>query len=132
MIHTAFFGDGEKTFALSTPMVLELERRTGNGIGAIFARIRAHQFTLQDVTETIRLSLIGGGASPSDADALVKAYVDERPLVESMEIALDVITARMLGPIAADGKPVPQDKPRHTAKTGDLAAAISEADHAGD
>lgn len=125
MKHTAFFGDGEKNFALTAPMIHELERKTGRGIGAIFRRIQQHDFSLQDIAEVIRLGLIGGGTAPFEADALVKTYVDGRPLVESMEIALDVIAARFLGVIVT----VTQDETGQAAATGDLAASVSEADH---
>lgn len=126
MKHTAFFGDGKKTFALTTPMIQELERKTGHGIGAIFRRIQHHQFSLQDISEVIRLGLIGGGTKPVIADALVKTYVDGQPLVESMEVALDVIAARFLGSAITDNA---QDDIGHAAASGDLAAAVSEADH---
>jgi hypothetical protein len=126
MKHTAFFGDGEKTFALTTTMIQELERKTGHGIGLIFWRIQQHHFSLQDIAEVIRLGLIGGGTTPIEADALVKTYVDNRPLIESMEVALDVISARFIGTTITDD--LPSDV-QHAAATGDLAAAVTEADH---
>lgn len=39
MKHTAYFGDGEKTFALTMPMTAELEREAGVGIGALYQRV---------------------------------------------------------------------------------------------
>lgn len=123
MKHTAFFGDGEKTFALTTPMIQELERKTGHGIGLIFRRIQQHQFSLQDISEVIRLGLIGGGTKPAIADAMVKTYVDGQPLVESMEIALDVIAARFLG---SEGAALESNTVLDSA---DEAAAVSEAAH---
>mgnify|MGYP002028105435 FL=1 len=33
--HRAFFGDGERDFLLSDPMIAELEAKTGTGIGAL-------------------------------------------------------------------------------------------------
>lgn len=39
--HRAFFGDGEKTFAFPTrDLIEELQRKTGQPIGAIFRRFR--------------------------------------------------------------------------------------------
>lgn len=33
--HRAFFGDGEYTFTLTDPMLTELEKLTGLGVGAL-------------------------------------------------------------------------------------------------
>ena len=71
MTHRAFFGDGERDFRVTPELIVELERKTGAGIGGLCRRLFAGDFKQVDVTETIRLALIGGGASPKDADALV-------------------------------------------------------------
>lgn len=62
--HTAFFGDAEYAFRLSPALIIELEHKTGAGIGALCTRIFNRQFTQSDIHETIRLSLIGGGLPP--------------------------------------------------------------------
>ena len=152
MKHTAFFGDGEKTFALTTPMIHELERKTGHGIGAIFKRVSAMTFGIADIVETIRLGLIGGGTAPFVADALVKTYVDDRPLAETFPVALGILEVAWFGSTITDaqdetGQPDPTDpadnaaRPRadiaeafasdvqEAAASGDLAAAVREADH---
>jgi len=102
MKHTAFFGDGEKTFALTHPMILELERKTGHGIGALFDRIRHSQFAFTDLIEVIRLGLIGGGTSAAEADALVKTYAIARPLGESLAIALGILSTLFFGADESD------------------------------
>ena len=61
--HRAFFGDGEKTFALPFPLIEELQRKTG--IGALFHRVRTLAFDAADLSEIIRLGLIGGGMKPA-------------------------------------------------------------------
>ncbi|QND20388.1 gene transfer agent family protein [Rhizobium leguminosarum bv. viciae] len=96
--HRAFFGDGEKTFAFPTrELIEELEHKTGQPIGALFRRFQNHDFSFSDLTEVIRLGLIGGGASPADADRLVSVYSINRPLTESFLVALGIITALFLG-----------------------------------
>jgi uncharacterized membrane protein len=124
MQHTAFFGDGEKTFAFTHPLIEELQRKTGTGIGALFGRVRSMQFSLSDITEVIRLGLIGGGTSPAEASALVNAYVIGRPLSESFAVALGVLTVVFFG---TDENDDTQDETRQVAASGDLAAAVSEA-----
>ena len=67
---TKFFGDAEYAFALTDPMVLELERLTNTGIGALYLRAVNMGFSLSDLIEIIRLGLIGGGLAPEQAKAL--------------------------------------------------------------
>lgn len=95
--HTAFFGDGEHRFALTDDMILELERLTGAGIGALYLRAIAMQFSLSDVTEIIRLGLIGGGATPEEAHRLTHTYARRRPIAETFPLALDILDARWNG-----------------------------------
>lgn len=113
MIHRAFFGDGEKSFALPSDQIDALERKTGAAIGAIYTRVMTGQFHYADIIETIRLGLIGGGMSPKDAHELVEAFARPTPIIEAFQLAADILEARWSGtPPAA---------------TGDLAAAVSEA-----
>lgn len=116
MKHIAFFGDGEKTFALPSEQILELERKTGTGIGAIYARVMTGQFQLADIMETIRLGLIGGGMSPKDAQALVDAYARPTPIIEAFQLAADILEARWSGKVEAQAP-----------ASGDLAAAVRAA-----
>lgn len=96
--HRAFFGDGEKTFAFPTrELIEELERKTGFGIGALFRRFRATEYSLSDVLQTIRLGLIGGGIAPVEADQLVTVYGVGRPLAEIFAVADGVITELFFG-----------------------------------
>lgn len=103
--HKAFFGDGEKTFAFPTrELIEELERKTGVGVGALFRRFRASDYSLTDVLQTIRLGLIGGGISPTEADQLVTAYGVGRPLAEIFAVADGVITVLFFGNDDAQGE----------------------------
>ena len=125
MKHTAHFGDGEKTFALTMPMIAELEREAGVGIGALYQRVvLTLQFHVGDVIEIIRLGLIGGGTSPSEAQSLIDAYNPAQPLMPLAMLAVDILNARWTGEAVADD--TQDDEP---AATGDLAAAVS-ADYA--
>lgn len=121
MKHTAFFGDDVKTFALPTEQILELERKTGAGVGAIYARVMTGQFQFADIMEVIRLGLIGGGTSPQEAQALVDAYARPTPVIESFGLAADILEARWSGTV----EPLPATAEVHeAAATGNLAAAI--------
>lgn len=107
MQHTAYFGDGEKTFALTTEMILELERKTGVGIGALYSKLASAQFHFGDMIEVIRLGLIGGGTSPVEAQSLVDTYAKPRPIEETFPLALDILDARWSAKPEASGEPHP-------------------------
>lgn len=126
MQHTAFFGDGEKTFALASDQILELERTTGASIGAIWSQFMALQPGFANIIEVIRLGLIGGGTSPKEAKALVDAYARPTPIIESFSLAFDILAARWNG-TAETPAPDAQDDLRQAAMAGDLVAAIREA-----
>lgn len=100
--HTAFFGDGEKVFALPAEMIIELERKTGVGFGALYQRFMAGQFHFADIMEIVRLGLIGGGTSPAEAMALVDAYAKSRPILETFPLALDILEAKWSGRVETD------------------------------
>lgn len=93
----SFIGDAERDFALTPAMIRELERITGAGIGRLMQRIVAREFHFSDLTETIRLALIGGGTAPSEAQALVNTYVADRPLSEVYPLALAIMERLFFG-----------------------------------
>jgi hypothetical protein len=97
MSHSAFFGDGERTFKLTPELIVELERKTGSGIGGFCRRLFVGDFGHGDLVETIRLGLIGGGETPENAAALVGAYVVGRPLSESYPLAVSILEALWFG-----------------------------------
>ena len=115
--HTAFFGDAKHAFALTDPMIAELERLTDMGIGAFYQRSIAMQFHVAHLSEIIRLGLIGGGMAPEQAMHLTNTYAHNRPFDEIVPLALDILDARW------SGKP---DPITDAAQTGNLAAVISE------
>jgi hypothetical protein len=95
--HTAFFGVAEQTFTLTDPMIAELERTADVGIGALYQRAIAMQFKAADLTEIIRLGLIGGGMNPQTAMQLTDTYATNRPMSETYPLVLDILDARWNG-----------------------------------
>jgi hypothetical protein len=116
------FADGTYTFALPLERIDELQRKTGTGIGAIFARVikgfvrvgddialnpGAAEFYAIDLIETIRQGLIGGGKAVVDgaeikvdstlAKRLIKNYIESRPLSEAWELAGSILGAVIVG-----------------------------------
>ncbi|TIP84107.1 MAG: gene transfer agent family protein, partial [Mesorhizobium sp.] len=42
--HVAFFGDADRTFALTPELIIELERKIGMGIGSLCLRVPEGHF----------------------------------------------------------------------------------------
>jgi hypothetical protein len=104
------WGDGLHKFNVAKiKSVLELEEKCDAGIAEIFQRIRDSRWKINDVRETLRIGLIGGGATPDSALRLINRYCDDRPLAESLQPAILIIMAAMLG--------VPGDVPGKKAET---------------
>jgi hypothetical protein len=95
--HRAFFGDAERPFRLTAPLILELERKLDAGIGGIAQRLFAGNFRHAEIIETIRLALIGAGEKPARAAELVEAYAVNRPLAETYPLAVAILETAWFG-----------------------------------
>lgn len=92
---TTAWADGEYTFRLTVAGAIELEEKCDAPFAVIFHRLNTSTFKINDVLETIRLGLIGGGTVPTAAKTLVDRYVE--PLSESLPVARLVIAGVMFG-----------------------------------
>jgi len=100
---TAVFGDGEHRFHLVDPaLIAELERKTGAGIGGLCKRIFANDFRHADLSEVIRLALIGGGAKDVEADALVRTHFTRRPMIENQILAVSILEKLWFGDVKSE------------------------------
>lgn len=87
----ADWGDDTYRFRLGIDQMLELEAKCDAGLYAIYSRVVGRAWKVNDIRETVRLGLIGGGKSPTDALKLTRLYVDQRPLLESWPLVLAVL-----------------------------------------
>jgi len=87
------FGGRDCKFELRLGEIRELERICKAGIAAIYLRVSMLQFAIDDIRETIRLGLIGGGLAPAEAQATILFSVDGRPINESTQLAADILKA---------------------------------------
>lgn len=95
---TIVWVNGEDQFCLSKAgLIFDLEDKCGAGIAVVFNRLRSDCWKLNDVRETIRLGLIGGGRTPVEAMAIVKRHVDDQPLLPLVLVAHAVLEAVMIG-----------------------------------
>jgi hypothetical protein len=92
--------NGEDDFCLAkVGDILALQEKCEAGIMTIMRRLETDAWYLNDVRETIRLGLIGGGMSPEKAMTTVKLHVDGNPngLAPSVIIAHEVLKAVLIG-----------------------------------
>lgn len=104
------WADGEYPFALGVKEVDELQRVTAKtvveamsaagvpvsglaraileacGVGAIWQRLLSGNYLAGDITETVRLSLIGGGMEALRAKTMCETYIVGHPLASRSDI----------------------------------------------
>lgn len=91
------FGGEERQFRLGVGELARLQEKTGVGPYELHLRLLHGSWRCDDIRETIRLGLIGGGAPPEDAARLVRDHVDERPRMEPLPIAQVVLGVALYG-----------------------------------
>jgi hypothetical protein len=94
---TLLWADGEHRFRLRIKELRELQDKCDAGPAQIMMRLVNHTWRVDDILQAIRLGLIGGGATPTEALLLVKRYVEDRPLGENVVIAAEIIAAAISG-----------------------------------
>jgi hypothetical protein len=109
------FGDGTYLFRLPLKQIAELQDKCNAGIQEIFGRIIQGKARIEDLTETLRLGLIGGGMEPVQARRLIERYAfppkfseGEKPVEYLWTNALSVLSACLQGY---------DDKKKETAET---------------
>lgn len=101
------FGDGTYHFRLPMEQLEELQVKTDAGPLQLLNRLGTDEWRTQDVSETIRLGLIGGGKTPLEALHLIRKYVLNTPdWLSNIKIARGVLMAVIFGvePAAEEGK----------------------------
>ena len=68
---------------------------------------------VDDVREVLYRGLIGGGLDPTAAGRLMRDLHDERPLMENLPLALEVVLASLVG-VEDEAVGEPQGEPRTT------------------
>lgn len=115
------FADGTYRFALGLAQIHEIQTKRKAGIGAIYARVLQGRMTddpsighpaygayyAEDLYETIRQGLIGGGEGTVDglpvpvtalrANELVERYALPAPLSEMWQLAAAILFAKIEG-----------------------------------
>lgn len=98
------WGGEERRFALRIRELQALEDAVGGGPLEIWQRLRRGTWRVADIRSVIRYGLEGGGVPPNDAGKLVERYVDQRPLMESVPVAMLVLGTALWIPDDVQGK----------------------------
>lgn len=107
---TIGWADGDYTFRLAWGQLIAVQEDCDAGPAEIAERIRTDRWRVQDLRAVIFHGLLGGGMEPERARALVKRYVEDMPLAESIGLAQAILLAAIVG--VDDDKPdVPPGKP---------------------
>nr|WP_222857949.1 gene transfer agent family protein [Rhizobium cauense] len=91
------WGDGTYSFRLAWGQLAELQEKCDAGPYIVLDRLRTNQWRIEDISSVVRLGLIGGGLEPAKALTLTRRYVEERPPLENVHIAIVVLTAGLVG-----------------------------------
>lgn len=112
---TLDWGDGTHAFRLAYGQLAELQEKCGCGPQVLCQRLIDGSWKIEDLRETIRLGLVGGGMEPVKALGLVRTYVEQRPLLESIMPARAIISAALVGVPGEDwpGKESPGETKAH-------------------
>ncbi len=109
---TMDWADGTYVFRLPYGQISELQEKTGCGPQFLLSRLVDGSWKVDDLRETIRLGLIGGGTEPLKALSLVRSYVEQRPLMDSVLPARAILMAALVG---VEGEQWPgKDQPGET------------------
>lgn len=94
---TLTWADGDYVFRLAWGQLSQLQEQCDAGPYVILQRLMDGGWKMKDISEVIRFGLIGGGMEPIRALKLVRAYVEDRPPMESLMVAQAVLTAGVIG-----------------------------------
>lgn len=94
------WANGEDVFNIQKlGLILDLEAKCNAGFAVVMARLESGAWGINDLRETIRLGLIGGGMDPKDALAAVQRHIDLNPngLAPAVLVAYEVLKTAMFG-----------------------------------
>lgn len=112
------WGDGPHVFRLAIGEIRELQEKTGCGPMELVKRMIHGTWRIDDIRETVRLGLIGGGLDPIKSLSLVARYVDQRPLAESVPVAQAVLSVLLFGGDEEDRPAPPKDEAATSSQMG--------------
>lgn len=96
-LENIFVGDGEYDLCLRIGELITLQEKTSTGPYILANRLLDGSWMVQDITETLRLGLIGGGMDPRQAFTIVSTYIKEGYFFQYAPVAGELIFAALMG-----------------------------------
>ncbi|MBY3386406.1 gene transfer agent family protein [Rhizobium laguerreae] len=94
---TLTWADGDYVFRLGWSEIAALQEATDAGPYVVLNRLHTGQWRIEDISNVIRLGLIGGGLEPVKALKLIRTYVEARPPMENHPHAVAILAAGLIG-----------------------------------
>jgi len=91
------WADGAYSMRLGWGQLAELQEQCDAGPYVVLQRLHNGTWRVEDLSNVIRLGLIGGGMTPVDALKKVRLYVEARPPMESVLPAVGILSASLMG-----------------------------------
>jgi hypothetical protein len=94
------WGDQEHAFDLQKiEWVRELQTKTGFGPQRLLARLKTGDWHIDEVRHVLRIGLLGAMAKPNDSEAnkIMAVQFDNRPVMESLPLAITVLAVGLYG-----------------------------------
>lgn len=91
------WGDGTYEFRLAWGQLIELQEKCDAGPYIVLQRLQTGAWKMQDISNVIRLGLIGGGMSAVDALKKTRAYVEAFPPLDNLMPAQAILAAALMG-----------------------------------
>jgi hypothetical protein len=98
---TRDWADGSYSFKLGYGQWLELQELLNCGPMELYVNLLGGKWRVEQIREIMRVALIGGGGDPSKALRLTRAYVEERPIMENVKLAIEIVAASLKIPKGA-------------------------------
>lgn len=92
------WGDAERVFDLQ-PMrwLRELQTKTQTGPFKLLTKLKSGDWYVDDVRHIIRTGLLGGGMKDIEANELMATQFDNRPIMESIPLAIAILGVGLYG-----------------------------------
>lgn len=87
---------GEHAFRLGIGELRAIEQRSDAGCAVVMMRLLSSAWKVDDILNPIRLGLIGGGLSATDAQKLIDKVLDEQASLYSLAVVAADILKRFL------------------------------------
>lgn len=94
---TLDWADGTFHFRLAWGELAKLQEACGCGPYVVLNRLLDSSWRIEDISNVIRLGLIGGGMAPVEALQKVRSWVEARPPMENLATARAVLMAGLMG-----------------------------------